>query len=89
MGAPDKGERETEKRGKYGELACDLVTQWPGWKVKVMPVVVGSLGAVGSLREELSKLGLFSKREILRLVLNAQFEALCSAVRMLRRQLSN
>ena len=60
----------------------DLATQWPGWSVKVVPVVVESLGAIGCLREEFVKLGSFSSREILWLVQNVQFEALCSGVRM-------
>ena len=82
-------ERQREKRGKYRELAADLATQWPGWKVQTTPVVVGDLGSLGSLREELSGLQLFTRKEILRFARNAQFEVLCSAVRILRRHLSN
>ena len=82
-------ERQRKKCGKYSELAADLATQWPGWSVEVVPVVVGSLGIIGCLREEFVKLGFFSRREILWLVQNIQFEALCSGVRMLRKHPSS
>ena len=82
-------DRQREKGGKYRELAADLATQWPGWKVQTTPLVVGDLGSLGSLRDELSKLQLFTKKEILRFTRNAQFEVLCSAVRILRRHLSS
>ena len=81
--------RQHEKRGKYRELVADLATQWPGWKVLTTPVVVGDLGSLGSLRDELSGLQLFTRKEILRFARNAQFEVLCSAVRILQRHLSN
>ena len=82
-------ERQREKRGKYQELATDLATQWPGWKVQITPIVVGDLDSLGSLRDELSGLQLFTRKEILRFTRNAQFEVLCSTVRILWRHLSN
>ena len=82
-------ERQREKGGKYRELAADLATQWPGWRVVTTPLVVGDLGSLGSFRKELSKLQLFDIREILHLARNAQFESLCSAVRIIRRHLSS
>ena len=82
-------ERQMEKGLKYRELAADLATQWPGWGVFTIPLVVVSLGSLGSFREELSKLQLLQKSKILWLARNAQFEALCSAVRIIRRHLSN
>ena len=59
-------ERQREKRGKYREQAADLATQWPGWNVQTTPVVVGDLGSLGSLRDDLSRLQLFTRKEILR-----------------------
>ena len=84
-------ERQREKCGKYSELATNLATQWPGWSVEVVhvPVGVGSLGVIRYLREKFMKLGFFSRRRILRLVRNIEFEALCSGVRILRRHLSS
>ena len=57
----------------YWELAVDVVTRWPGWKVETTPLVLGDSGSLGSFREELSKVALCSAREILRLACNAQF----------------
>ena len=59
-------ERQREKRGKYREQAADLATQWPGWNVQTTPVMVGDLGSLGSLRDDLSRLQLFTRKEILR-----------------------
>jgi len=78
-------EREKEKSNKYRELAADIAIQNPGWKVDVMAVVVGSLGALRSFRENIGHLKLFSKREVLS---DVQFEALCFAVRLIRRHFS-
>ena len=72
-------ERQREKRGKYRELAADLATQWPGWNVQTTPAVVGDLGSLGSLRDELLRLQLFTRKEILRFartILSLKFCAL-------------
>ena len=39
-----------EKRPKYQDLAADLSCQNPGYKVHVVPVVMGDLGTVGRLK---------------------------------------
>ena len=44
-------EREHEKFYKYQELAADLATQHHGWRVVVVPIVMGSLGTLRSLRQ--------------------------------------
>ena len=44
-------DRQREKGGKYLELAADLATQWPGWKVQTTPLVVGDLGSQGRALE--------------------------------------
>ena len=81
-------EREIEKRGKYRQLAADLANQNRGWKVNIYPLVVGALGTVNGFRTELSKLKLFSKKSILRMTREAQFEALVSAVRIIKQHLA-
>jgi len=61
-------EWEKEKSNKYWQLAASLAIQHPGWKVDIFPVVVGSLGTLRSFRENIGHLGLFTKREVLKLV---------------------
>ena len=80
-------EREREKFYKYQELAADLATQHHGWRVVVVPIVIGSLGTLRSLRQNLNGLALFTQREVNRLAKELQFEVLCSAVRIIRRHL--
>ena len=82
-------EREKEKSNKYRELAADLAIQHPGWKVNIFPVVIGSLGTLRSFRENIGRLEMFTKREVLRLVRDVQFEVLCFAVRLFRRHFSS
>ena len=81
--------REKEKREKYQEFARDLATQHQEWKVSVYPLVVKDLASLAGFREELGKTHLLTKREISFLARNCQFEALCSAVRIIQRHLSN
>ena len=61
-------EREREKKGKYQELAADLARQLPGFKIRVVPVVLGDLGAVGGLRRHLEESQLFTEKQIVELV---------------------
>ena len=44
-------ERAEEKRTKYRGLKGDLAAQYPGYKVLIVPAVVGNLGCVDSLKE--------------------------------------
>ena len=37
-------ETRTEKQSKYGELRADLRTQFPGYHMNLVPVVIGGLG---------------------------------------------
>ena len=46
---PLLAERERQKSDKYQELAADLATQHLGWRVEVVPIVVGCQGAEGQL----------------------------------------
>ena len=85
---PLLAERERQKADKYRELAVDLATQHPGWRVVVVPIVVGCLGTLRNLRHNLYGLGLLTRREVDRLAKKIQFESLCSGVRLLRRHLA-
>ena len=46
-------EQTEEKRQKYQKLAADLAKQWPGFRVKVIQIVIGTLGLVTDLRSQL------------------------------------
>lgn len=81
-------ERESQKRGKYSELAKDLAGQFRGWKVKVVPIVLGCLGSLGSFRAELESTKTLGARERVYLQRNCQAEVLCGAVRIVRSTLS-
>ena len=85
---PLLAERERQKADKYQELAADLATQHPWWRVVVVPIVIGCLGILRSLRRNLYGLGLLTRREVDRLAKEIQFETLCSGVRLLRRHLA-
>lgn len=85
---PLLAEREAQKTDKYQELAADLATQNPGWRVVVVPIVAGCLGTLRTLRDNLNGLGIFTRKETSRLVKEIQFEVLCSAARLLRRHLA-
>jgi len=82
-------ERESEKFYKYLELAADLATQHHGWRVDVVPTVVGCLGTMGDLRKNLNGLGLFTCREVAKLCCEMQFEVLCSTACVIRRHLAS
>ena len=85
---PLLAERERQKADKYRELAADLATQHPRWRVVVVPIVIRCLGTLRSLRQNLYGLGLLTRREVDRLAKEIQFETLCSRVRLLRRHLA-
>ena len=85
---PLVGTREKEKRAKYQELAADLVNQWPGFRAVVIPVVIGDLGVIESLRKHLKRSRLLSDVAIQRFMAEAQRETLCSAVRLIKRHLA-
>ena len=55
-------EKEKEKGEKYQELAREIQRLW-NTSVNVIPVVVGALGAVARLEEELSMLDI-DKKEV-------------------------
>ena len=52
MSCPSDGsvaEKEIQKQTNYSELLFDLKTQRQGWKIKIMPLVVGATGAINNL----------------------------------------
>lgn len=73
---------------KYQELAADLACQWKGFQVQVIPIVIGDLGLIVGLREHLRKAKILNEGEIDQLIREAQREALCSAVRIIRRHMA-
>ena len=79
--------REREKWLKYQELAADLAKQWSHFKVDVIPVVTGNLGLIVGLKRYLRKARLMNSVEIDQLIKATQREALCSAVRLIRRHM--
>ena len=81
-------EREREKEAKYAELAADLASQFPGWKVELAPLVIGDLGSVGNLLTYLRKGGILSEFEARRVAREMQFEVLCQCVHVLKRHLA-
>ena len=84
---PLLAEQESQKSDKCQELAADLATEHCRWRVTVVPIMVECLGTLRSLRANLKGLSVFTRREIYRLS-KEQFEALCSAVRLIRRHLA-
>ena len=76
--------REKEKWDKYQELAVDVSKRETGYKVTVVPLVVGDLGIVHSLRAGLKRIGVLSDADVDRLVAEMQREYLCGTVRIHR-----
>ena len=79
--------REAQKKAKYGELAADLANQWPGYTIRNIPVVIGTLGLVAGARKALLGARLWEEKDVRKLVQDLQTKALCSAARILRRHL--
>ena len=77
-------EQEHQKTDKYRELAADLATQHPGWRVTMVPIVMGYLGTLRGLWRNIMGLSLFTRWEAAKLIRVIQFEVLCSMVRILQ-----
>ena len=60
-------ERERQNIDKYRELAADLATQHPWWRVVVIPIVIECLGTLKNLWHNLYGLGLLTRKEVDRL----------------------
>ena len=46
-------ERERKNTVKYQDLAIDMGRRSQGWKVQVLPIVMGGIGTVGRLSQDL------------------------------------
>ncbi len=83
--------RERQKKMKYQELAADLATQFPEYRVTVTPVVIGTRGLIAGLKDHLRKSqrksGVFKEEEVQSFVSIAQREVLCSGVQMIQRHM--
>ena len=79
--------RWQEKFQKYQKLAADMRKQFRGYRIKVVPMIVGALGTVETLLEDFRGIPKLSKSavEVMRAM---QRTVLCSVVRILRRHLS-
>ena len=74
-------EKEREKVEKYQDLARELRKLW-STSVNVVPIVIGALGAVENVEEELHKLNIERKE-----ISKVQFAALLGSARILRKVL--
>ena len=74
-------EKELEKREKYQDLAIEMKRLWKT-SVKIVPIVVGALGTIGSARSDLETLGINDGTEMI------QAAALLGSVHILRKTLS-
>ncbi len=78
-------ERETEKRGKYEPLARDMGRRKrKSEQVLVRPLVVGDLGTVARLKQELTELEMWDGKAVKALVTACQLEAVFYAARIIR-----
>ena len=76
-------ERRAEKLSKYGELCADLRGQFPGYRLDIVPVVIGDLGTVTHhLVGDLGRLPTAGKTRSQ--ITGMQRSVLCSAARILR-----
>ena len=81
-------ERTDEKRSKYRGLKGDLAAQYPGYKVLIVPAVVGNLGCVDALEKELTTLQFRSVRQRFRIMANIQRTAVMASSRIIRNHLA-
>ena len=79
--------RWQEKFQKYQKLAADMRKQFRGYRIKVVPMIIGALGTVDTLLEDLRGIPKLS-RGVVEVMRAMQRTVLCSAVRILRQHLS-
>ncbi len=85
---PKVEKREREKYAKYADPAADLAKQWEGFRVTVVPVVIGDLGLIRNMRRQIKKANILNVKEIARFAAEAQREVQCWAVKILKRTLA-
>ena len=81
-------ERQSEKTGKYDELAADLAIQQRGYSVKVVALVIGDMGSIGNLADQLSSTQLFAPRHVCSIVRAMQQRVLYESTRIIKRHLA-
>ena len=71
---------------KYQKLAAEMRKQFRGYRIRVVPMIIGALGTVDTLLEDLRGFPKLSKGavEVMRAM---QRSVLCSAVKILRKHL--
>ena len=79
--------RWQEKFQKYQKLAADMRKQFRGYRIKVVLMIIGALGTVDTLWEDLRGIPKLSK-DVVEVMRVMQRTVVCSAVRILRRHLS-
>ena len=57
-------EQMWENKCKHVEFAADVAMQHPGWAVKIVMVIVATLGFLGTLRKHLASTTLFTKQQV-------------------------
>ena len=72
---------------KYQKLAADMRKQLRGYRIKVVLMIIGALGTVDTLPDDLSSIPKLSKGaiEVTRAI---KISVLCLAVKILKRHLS-
>ena len=81
-------ERQSEKTDKYDELAADLAIQQQGYSVKVVALVIGDMGSIGNLADQLSSTQLFTPRHVCSIVRAMQQRVLYESTRIIKRHLT-
>ena len=73
--------RWQEKFQKYQKLAAEMRKQLRGYRIKVVPIIIGALGTVDTLPEALRSIPKLSKGAV-EVIRAMQRSVLCSAVRI-------
>ena len=81
-------ERQSEKAGKYDELAADLAIQQRGYSVKVVALIIGDMGSIGNLADQLSSTQLFTPRHVCSIVRAMQQRVLYESTRIIKQHLA-
>jgi hypothetical protein len=76
--------KEEEKYRNYQDLVYELRTQRPGWKIMVVPLIVGVTGAMNNLKAEVEKL-LGEERRTRRCVEEMQKTTVLGSLQMIHR----
>ena len=82
-------EWQSEKAAKYDDTAAGiLATQQQGYSVKTVALIIGDMGSIGNLAEQLSSTQLFTPRHVCAIVRTMQQRVLYASTRILKRHLA-